>query len=158
MPPTAYLWGPGLRGLPWNSCSLWLHALPWEQGVTLWPRQWAHRHGVGPLGGGSLGSAFQTWAAPMMSEGWDMGNGVGVTAAITVSLFLLRIINHSPGCRPRSPCTSGEIHSFHQTQLTPETVRSQPQVDLDLDPGSIMSCESIITFSEPYFFSIKWRK
>lgn len=114
--------GPRLWCLAWNSCSLWLHSLPWEQGLTplaqmmgSFPWYWA------------IGWSLSRWGLPemncrpMMSEGWDMGNGWGGTAAITVPpLPSWEITNQPPpaGCWSRSPCTSGAIQPFVKTNYS----------------------------------------
>lgn len=159
MPPTVYLWVLGSHVWPEIHAAfgfiLCLGSKDWHP----WPRGWAHFHDVGPLGGASLGGAFQKWAVhPWCQRGGTWGMEWGVTAAITVLLLSSwEITNPSPGCWSKSPCTSGEIQPFVKSKLLLETVglwkdlKLCSEVDLDLDPGSVTSCETLsklITFSE----------
>lgn len=115
--------GPRLWCLAWNSCRLWLYSLPWEQGLTplaqtmgSFPWYWA------------IGWSLSGWGLPemscrpMMSEGWDMGNGWGVTAAITVPpLHSWKIKNHPPGPLIKESLHFWRNSTFCKTQFLLET-------------------------------------
>lgn len=150
MSPTTYLWVLGAD--VWSKIYaafgfiLCLGNRYWQPG----PRGWAHFHDVGPLGGASLGWAFQTWGAhPWCQRGGTLGMAWGITAAIHVPLLpSWEITNHSPGCWSRSPRTYGDVWSFIKPVLLLETVglwkdlKLYSEVDLDLDPGPVTSCET----------------
>lgn len=155
--------GPRLWCLAWNSYSLWLHFVHWEPGWTPRPRGWAHFHGVGPLGGASLGGVFQKWAAHPWCHGGHRGNGVGRNHCYHCARppLLLRNYKSLPRLLIKESLHFCRNSTFSKTQLRLETVGLRKdlklcrQVDLDLDPGSVTSCETLgklITFSESWFF------
>lgn len=164
MLPTAYLWVLGSDVWPETHTTvgflLRLESRDWHP----WPRGWAHFHGVGPLGGASLGGARNELHSHDV-RGVGHGDRVGHNSCYHCPLVpSWEATRHSPGRWSRSPCTSGEIQPFIEPKLFPETVglwkdlTLYSQVDLDLAPGPVTSCETLsklITFSEPQFFIYK---